>query len=44
MFTVSKTLPIQKELVSEVGFDPRLHVENRNLNNWEGYNILSLAP
>ncbi len=22
MFTVSKTLPIQKELVSEVGFEP----------------------
>ncbi len=42
MFKVSKTLPIIKEPLWEV--NPRLRVETRNLNNWEGDNTLSLAP
>ncbi len=44
MFTVSKTIPIQKQLVSEVGFEPTPPCGDQNLNDWEGDNTLSLAP
>ncbi len=44
MFTVSKHFQFKKSLCQKWDLNPHLHVETRILNNWEGDNILSLAP